>query len=126
MGSPTTVNPLAEFMNNVVAAVVKGGRSAGEAYILASQPELNNPFIKWFIDAGLDWISSFVDHNLEMLMTGLIIDIQTNGEKSDVYKTLSIIKAKAGAPTPEEIAAAKAAWAAAIHYDGSSNTNISG
>lgn len=124
MGSPNSVNPIATFMNNVVAAIVKGGRLAGEAYVLSLAPWLANPFIKWFLDYYLDWMTGLVDHSSEMFIDGLIIEIQTNGEKSEVYQKLSAIIAAKGAPDAKTIQDAKSAWADAIHFDGIANSHI--
>lgn len=111
-------------MNNVIAAVVKGGRSAGEAAAISAQPWLGSVFFKWFLDIGLNWICSFTDHNAEVFATNLIIDVQTKHENSQVYLTLAAIVAQKGSVDEKTIQKAKDAWRHAINWDGTASTNI--
>lgn len=74
---------MADFFNGLIGALMTGGESAAEAYVLAMDPALLTiPPIKWLIDEGIHYIGGFITAFLARGATGLVIDIQTNGQNS--------------------------------------------
>lgn len=118
-------NKLGDFLTSVVALIIKADKIALETYILAELPFLANPFLKFFLDIFLNYISEQMSFNLQKVVASLVIDFQTNQEKSVLYKALKDLKkvqsengSNALALKEAALNAAKNAWAQLIQTDG--------
>lgn len=116
-------NQTVDFVNGLINALNSGGVKAAEAFITALNPALlGNPLVAFFLDKGVEWLDEFVKELAVNSADALVFDLQTNGEKSDVYRagqTLIFAKASGNA---DAIQRAKteltAAWGNLIHFDG--------
>lgn len=114
---------MATLLNGVVNAAVTGGDDAVEAYLTAQFPILANPILQDLMDALISWLGSFLSADLQNLVTALVIDVQTNGEKSAVYQAAQQVLAAQKAGDNDAISSSTQslinAWGDLIHSDGS-------
>jgi len=123
--SPSSINVMATLLNGVAKAAVTGGDAAVEAYLTAQFPVLASPILSTLLDGLVSWLGSFLSVDLQNLVTILVIDVQTNGEKSAVYQAaLAVVAAnKTGDPVAIQTATTNliSAWQGLIQWDGSAS-----
>lgn len=125
---PQTDNKVADFMNNLINAFLQGGETAAEAYVVGLDPAiLALPIVELLIKDGLSWIGNYIDAYLARAATGIVIDIQTNGEKSDALNAATALQFAIASGDQAAIQAAAdnaaAAYKKLINWDGSA-TNV--
>lgn len=122
--TPTANNQIAEFLDQFINALVTGGEVAAEAYITSLDPALLAvPIIKWFVDQGVQYLGKLLSVATQKVITGLVIDIQTNGEESAVLTSATALALAQGSGDPAAVQNAVndaiKAWGELIHWDGS-------
>ena len=121
--SPTTSNSAAEIMEQIVSAIMSGGVAAAEAYVLALDPAvLSIPIIAWAVDEGISYIAQFISIAGQKFVDGVVINIQTDLEDSNVVNAATELALAQGsgdqAAIAKAVADASAAYKAAINFDG--------
>lgn len=114
---------MADFFNGLISALMTGGETAAEAYIAAADPALMAiPPIRWLVDEGIQYLGNLVDVFLAKSATGIIIDVQTNGQNSSaVIATTALKFAEASGnkdAIKKAIAEASAAYKALGNWNG--------
>ncbi len=122
---PSADNKLADFFNKLIEAFEQGGVVAMEAYITSLDPAvLAIPIVAWFVDQGVSYIGQFISIITQKAVTGIVIDLQTNGEESTVLTTATALALAQGSGDQNAITDAKnkaiSALGSLIHWDGSS------
>jgi hypothetical protein len=127
--TPTNDNAAADIVNKFIDTLLNAGAQAAEAYLISLDPLLlSNPIVKFLLDRGVGYIEGLLDGVLKKIATSLVIDFQINQEKSEVFTTLTALQFAIASNDSAAIEQAKQgainAWAAVIHFDGSTNTPI--
>ena len=124
MSTPTTSNGLANDINTIV----KDGESAGiaivESMIIADQPWLGLPGVKQIWEALFGWIMSYVTSAAETGIDFAVIDVQVDGEETNISKALAAVQAAYKSGDKNALAQAladyRSAQSALANDDGSS------
>ncbi len=124
MSAPTVNNQAAGILNQVISILMSDGEKAAEVYLTALDPELLAiPIVQWIMDQGVQYLGSLLSVMSQKLITGIVIDIQTNGEKSVVIQAAVALQIALSSGDKSAIAtatvAASDAYRAAINWDGS-------
>lgn len=127
--TPTTENKTAEFVNNVIEALLEGGMEAAIVYITGVAPEaMAVPIVSFFVKEALQYAEQFISVASQKMATKMVIDLQTHGELSSVLTTATALQIalKDGNNEDQRIAIenAKSSWARLIHYDGSAQPTV--
>jgi hypothetical protein len=122
--TPTTENKPAEFLNNVIEALLEGGMEAAIVYITGVAPEaMAVPIVSWAVSKALSYAEQFISVASQKMATKMVIDLQTHGELSSVLTTATALQIalKDGNSEDQRIAIenAKQSYARLIHFDGS-------
>lgn len=112
------------MIDGIISALMKGGVTAAEAYIIALDPAVFAiPIVAWLMDEGIGYLAQVLEIAGEKFATAVVIDIQTNGEESAVVNAgteLAIANASGNQEAIQNaVKDATAAYASAIHWDGS-------
>lgn len=121
--TPTANNQIAQFLNELTNALMTGGVAAAEAYVQSLDPALLAiPIVAWFVDEGISYLGSILSVAAQKVITGLVIDIQTNGEESAVLTSATELALAQGSGDPNAVQNAIndaiTAWGSLIHWDG--------
>jgi hypothetical protein len=117
------VNQAAEILNEVVSALMSGGEKAAEAYLTALDPGLLAiPVVAFIMDQGVHWLFQVISIAGQKFADKVVIDLQTNGERSDVITAGTALALAIGSNDPQAIKsavdAASAAYKSAFNLDG--------
>lgn len=127
MGStPTTDNTLVNFIDGLVHAGFVGGEEALKAFILTTPLAwLEGPVIHIFTDEVIKYIGSAMTHQAQNMVAKIVIDVQTNLEKSAAKKAVDEIQKAKASGDADAIRKANEdfnrAMASLIHSDGSAH-----
>jgi hypothetical protein len=121
--APTTDNAPVDVINGIVSAFFTGGEVAAEAFLTALDPALlANPLGQWIIDEGVGYIGQILSIAGQKFIDGIVIDVQTNSEKSTVLSTATALAIANASGDKSAIADAvsnlSAAYKAVINMDG--------
>lgn len=110
-------------MNNVISAFMSGGEAAAEAYLTTLDPALLAfPPIAWLMDEAVGYLGQILSIAGQRFADQIVINIQTQGEESDVITAgtaLAIANASGDqAAIAAAVTAASAAYKAAFGFDG--------
>ena len=122
--TPTTTNEAAVFFDGLVQAMITGGEDVAKAYILTTPAAfLEGPVIDVFTNWILDGLADAVYQQTANLVTKVVIDIQTDVEKSEIADAVASVVAAKVVGDPNALAKAyvqfDSAVANLIHSDGS-------
>lgn len=82
---PVTENEAAKVTLQFINILMTVGETAAETFLTGLAPEfLANPFMQYILDHGVEYIGGLLKTVLNKSAANLVIDIQTNGEKSAV------------------------------------------
>lgn len=115
--APATTNATAALLDRLIAAGMNGGEKAVEAVLTAEFPILAEPFLQFLLEKAVQEIGDSITRKEQLIITFVVIDLQTKGENSDVYKALKILSEKQGDPNANQ--QADDAWTKLIRSDGS-------
>lgn len=120
-----TENKAADIVNEVVSAFMSGGEKAAELYLTSLAPEiLGIPIVQWLLDEAVSYIGQIISVSGQKFADQIVIDIQTNGEKSSVLTAATELQYALASKDPEAISKATSnlttSWGNLIRYDGSS------
>lgn len=123
MADPTTDNKALEIINGVISALMSGGEKAAEDFIIALDPALFGiPFVTWLLDEGVHYLAMVISVAGQKFADSVVIDIQTNGEESNVITAttaLAIAQASGDAGAINNaIGVASDAYKKAFNLDG--------
>lgn len=119
---PVQINPAATFIDGLVGALMKGGAELAKIYVKAEVPFLALPIISFFTGKIIDYIASSISKYIQEAAVDMVIDIQTNGEKSAIQT--AAVALQFALASKDEVAIAKAqadlssAFGNLIHWDG--------
>lgn len=121
--TPSTTNTAAQFVNNVIEALMEGGLEAAIVYITGVAPEaMAVPIVGWAVREALIYLEQIVSVAGQKAATQIVIDVQTRGEKSSVITTATALQFALAAGNAEDIRLATDNAAKAIgrlvHYGG--------
>jgi hypothetical protein len=119
----TVDNETADILNGVISALMTGGEAAAELFVTGLAPEVfGNPIMQWLLDEGIGYIGQILSIAGQKFVDSLVIDAQTNWEKSDVLNagtTLALaIASKDQAAITSATAALSGAYKSIISFDG--------
>jgi hypothetical protein len=122
--TPTTTNQWAAFFDGLVKAGIQGGEAALKAYILTTPAAwLEGPIVHFITDDVIAALGDSLYKNVGNMVTAIVIDIQTNLEKSAVVVAKSELTKAVLSGDSDAIQKAKANFAKAAvslgHWDGS-------
>jgi hypothetical protein len=121
--TPSDTDKVATVFNTFLKAIATGGAQAGEVYVKSLDPALLTlPIISQLLDFGISEISNAIYGFIARSVTGLIIDIQTNGENSKVMSAGTALQLANASGNAQAIQLATTnmvqAWANEVFWDG--------
>lgn len=122
MSGPTTDNKVANFFNELIAAMMKGGVQAAEVYVISVAPIFATPILKSILSWALGYVGTFLSVAGQKFADQVIIDIQTNREESNVMNAATelAIALDSGnqAAIDKAVGDASEAYRRAFNFDG--------
>jgi hypothetical protein len=123
MSTPTTDNQTADILNGVVSALMSGGEKAAEVFVTGLAPAFfGNPITQWLLDEGISYIGQILSIAGQKFVDSLVIDAQTNWEKSDVLDSGTALALALASKDPAAIQTAtnnlSQAYKAVVNFDG--------
>lgn len=123
MSDPTTDNKVADFLNGIVNAFATGGEAAAKVYLVALAPGLfAYPLVGWIADELLSYLGQILSIAGQKFATQIVIDIQTNGEKSSVITAATAFQIALASGNSGAIQDAantlSGAYGDLVHFDG--------
>lgn len=100
-------NTLADSVVGIINALIGGGEDAAELYLTSLDPILMaDPFMKFLVDEGVDWLGGLIDNFLAKGAAAAVIDIQANGENSELVTATTALQFAEASGNQEAINAA--------------------
>jgi hypothetical protein len=126
MSAPSTDNAVADFFNNIISALIKGGDVAAEAYITTLDPAiLALPPVALLVDQGVQYLGQIVNAYVAKGLTSIVIDVQTKGEESSCLQAALALQEAINKGDQDAINQAvqnaSNAYGSLIHWNGSSS-----
>lgn len=120
---PVQANAFGDFVAGLIKAIMTGGATAAEAYITALDPEiLALPLVQILLDDGIDALVGSITTGITNIATGVIVDIQVNGENSSAVTAAVALQYALAGKDPNAISTARAnacqAYLLLGHWDG--------
>ena len=119
---PVQINPVATFVDGLVAALIKGGAELAKDYIKVEAPFLALPIISFFVNQIINYLANAIAKWIANAAVYMVIDIQTNGEKSAVQTAAVALQFALSSGDPVAIKKAQDelsnAYGQLIHWDG--------
>lgn len=112
----------AQIVGGFIQALMTGGESAAEVYLTAQFPFLTNPVAQEILDWIVSDFGSAIQSYLINSTTGVVINIQTSSEQSNVVAAATALQIAQASGDKiainQAISDAKAAYKKLINWDG--------